>query len=113
MNVITEPSPDREGSELKIGLLSPAGVAGVVVFVTCVNAPPLNRKISGFPSALLPVRLRVETKAIVFPLSLIVASRLSSAMYGENGAPLLAVPPGEGARLAGVVVIRVNVPPDK
>ena len=30
MNVITEPSPDREGSELKIGLLNEV----VIVFVT-------------------------------------------------------------------------------
>src|SRR5947207_11023751 len=100
MNVITEPSPDKDGSELKIGLLREV----VVVLVNCVNAdvPRLNRNTSGFPSALLPVRFRVETKAMILPLSLIVASRLSSAMNGANGAPLLAAPPGEGARLAGV-----------
>src|SRR5262245_49315664 len=88
----------------------------------------LAMKISGLPclsiavgSWLLPgTRSRVEVNAITLPLSLMVASRLSSAMKGgkQADAPevqLLMVnpdrmPPGDGARLAGVLVMRVNVP---
>ena len=53
----------------------------------------------------LATRLRVETKAIVLPSSLIEASRLSSATNGAMNAP-----PGEGTRLAVVLVICLNVP---
>ena len=50
-------------------------------------------------------RLRVETNATIFPSSLIVASRLSSATTGD-----LVVDPAIGAMLAGVSVMRLKVP---
>src|ERR1044072_2420760 len=82
--------------------------------------------LAGTPSAsTLPPETtsRVEMNAMMLPSSLMVASRLSSATKGGQHTPLPEVqvaivnpgkmPPGEGARLAGVLVIRVNVPPVK
>ena len=83
-----------------------------MVFVTWVNFAVMRLKInisglgfepvSTFPPATIS---RVEVNAMIFPSSLICASRLSSAMKGATLAE-----PGDGARLAGVLVIRVNVP---
>src|SRR6266404_7441369 len=72
----------------------------------------LKKKSSGFMlSPALPTagtRSRVEIKAIVFPSSLIDASRLSSAKKGAK-----VVEPADGTRLAGVLVIWVKVPAAK
>src|SRR5215831_19302961 len=111
---MTDPSPEIDGFELKIGLLNDF----VTVFVTCVNVDVfrLNTKTSGFPclsgavGSRLPTagtRSRVEIKAMMPPSSLIVASRLSSAINGGQQTELALlqfaivkpdkIPPGEGA----------------
>src|SRR6185295_3430400 len=100
-----DPSLLKFGLSLKIGLLSEL----VVVLVACTSdeVSRLKTKISGLKSALrvVPAKLRVDEKAITFPSSLMTASRLSSATYGATLAD-----PGDGARLAGVLVICANVP---
>src|ERR1700730_1985406 len=112
MKATTDPSEEIDGLSLKAEKTSrplPSKTSCVLVNCEYTADKRLKKNISGLPSVLpLPTRFLVETKAIMFPSSLIVALRLSSA---TNGSTVLL--PGVGAILAGVLVICVNTPVSK
>src|SRR5262249_37610981 len=98
------------GFELKIGLF--AFVVEVLVTWTSAVVERLNRYTSGlksgFPAPVkfgVPAKFLVDINAIILPSSLMDASRLSSATNGGTVAL-----PGDGARLAVVLVILAKVP---